>query len=288
LFQYPQPSDKEYELFYREQQRSSSAGFSDTEVPSSFIEKKKIEDDFKWQQIELLALPESLEGDRVFEIGAGAGTLLARFRDRGYCVKGVEPLELYANYAKDVLGLDVAAAFFDGFGDSEEYDLVVIDNVLEHMLCPFKTLVQIRKALKRNGFIYVAVPGVETPTAGDANIAHITLWTQRALFFALESAGFKVTSMVKGRPPSRPHEWVCLGQACMEIKDIREEKPVCLPVVPPEVVASRWNSRIEEYSAYHARRKKYGKPFDLLSRVVRLLKRNGLFPRDVTYFDRIT
>ena len=168
-------------------------------MPQKHLEKKRRDTEFKWQQLKLLDVPGMLPGRRVYEIGAAEGTLLASFRDRGYTVAGIEPLAPYAAYAREQLKLDVATGYFDdSVAAGEKADLVILDNVLEHLLSPFRTLRTVRRMMNDNGILYVGVPGAEVATPTNANIAHITLWTRRALAFALTSAGFRPLAIIMG------------------------------------------------------------------------------------------
>ena len=135
LFQHPIFDESEYKKFYEGVQRSDETGYQSGAVPQKHLEKKRRDTEFKWQQLKLLDVPGMLPGKRVYEIGAAEGTLLASFRDRGYTVAGIEPLAPYAAYAREQLKLDVATGYFDdSVAAGEKADLVILDNVLEHLL----------------------------------------------------------------------------------------------------------------------------------------------------------
>src|SRR5262249_1885954 len=150
-------------------------------VPQRHLKKKQLDTEFKWRQLTTLDVEGLLPGKRVFEIGPAEGTLLASFRDRGYTVRGIEPLAPYARYARDVFGLEVDNGYFDeAVAGREQADLVILDNVLEHLLTPGDILRHVRSMISDNGILYVAVPSADTALATNANISHITLWTRRA------------------------------------------------------------------------------------------------------------
>ena len=100
LFQYPIFDSSEYQKFYENVQRSDETGYRSGEVPKKHLDKKQQDTAFKWNQFKLMDLERILPGRRVFEIGPAEGTLLASFRDRGYAVRGIEPLAPYARYAR--------------------------------------------------------------------------------------------------------------------------------------------------------------------------------------------
>jgi len=215
LTQWPRMTEDEYVRFYEVAQRSEATGFSDDGVPEFHLEHKRVTAALKWEFFEELGLGEHVPaGSRVFEIGAAEGTLLTFFRDHGYEVAGVEPLARYAEHARSHFGLDVETGYFGIHSQpAATPDLVVLDNVLEHLPEPTETLRGIKNLLGDRGAVLVLVPNVETPVVSNANVAHNTLWSRRSLEAALRDAGFSVMGIVPGRPARQPHEWVALALA---------------------------------------------------------------------------
>lgn len=289
LYQWPQPSENELNLFYSCLQRTDATGHATGRVPKSHLVKKTAINAFKRQQMRLMGLEECIPGPRVFEIGAAEGSLLATFRDCGFAARGIEPLDVYARYAREVLGLDVQTGFFGASNaHPESADLVILDNVLEHLPDPFATLSLIREMLPAGGILYAAVPCAETATAGEANVAHLTLWTRRALAFALESAGFSLLNIIRGRVAQRPHEWVCSAQARTRAKPITVQEPELYPAISPAELIDRWETRIRQFITMRRRRERFGKGYDWVTRAGRRLQRIGLLPRDTKWCERIT
>jgi SAM-dependent methyltransferase len=273
LFQHPIFDDAEYKNFYEDVQRSDEAGYKSGEVPKDHLEKKVRDTQFKWKQMALLDVPGMLPGKRVYEIGAAEGTLLASFRDRGYTVAGIEPLASYATYARDVFHLDVTTGYFDdSVADRERADLVILDNVLEHLVDPHDTLCRVRRMLNENGILYIGVPGAEVATPSNASICHITLWTRRALAFVLECAGFQPLSMIHGRPTNRPDEWICLAQACLQPCEIRTATPRDYQVPNFDELSAQWLDMVDRYLKSDERYDKYGPVYQAMLRTARRAK----------------
>lgn len=270
LFQHPIFDETDYKKFYEDVQRSDATGYQSGAVPPKHLERKRRDSEFKWQQMKLLDLPGLLPGKRVYEIGAAEGTLLASFRDRGYSVAGIEPLAPYAAYAREQLKLDVTTGYFDdSVAEREKADLVIVDNVLEHMMKPFATLESVRRMMNENGILYVGVPGVEVATPPNAHVAHITLWTRRALAFALTCAGFRPLAIILGRPTNRPDEWVCIAQACLTPCNIEQATPLEFRGPSYEEICSRWKEMLDRYARSDARYDKYGPVFQACVRTAR-------------------
>ena len=141
VFQHPIIDETEYKRMYEVLQRSDEVGYCSTDVPTEHVRHKEGHTAFKLKQLELLGMGNLLPGRRVLEIGPAEGTLLRHLRDRGYQVRGIEPLELYARYARKVNQLDVKTGYFsEETLEERAADLIILDNVLEHTLRPFDTL----------------------------------------------------------------------------------------------------------------------------------------------------
>jgi len=100
------------------------------------------------------------KGKRLLDVGCGAGFFLARARERGWDVFGVEPSKIAANYATENYNLKVFNQTFDFFykTNHQKFDVIHLKNVLEHVPDPQKILIYCYELLQSNGLIYVEVP----------------------------------------------------------------------------------------------------------------------------------
>jgi len=96
---------------------------------------------------------------RFLDIGAGIGFSLEVARQRGWVSAGLEPNAELVCHAKG-RGLDISNAYLSG-ETSGEYDFILIDNVLEHILQPSDFLGYAVRLLKPAGVIMVAVPPMD-------------------------------------------------------------------------------------------------------------------------------
>ena len=98
-------------------------------------------------------------GKRVIEIGTGIGSgIIGAFPDR---VVGLEINPLAVDYCRDA-GLNVKLVDADGrfpVGDAA-FDACVLDNVLEHIENPSRTLDECYRVTRENGGLVIAVPGI--------------------------------------------------------------------------------------------------------------------------------
>jgi SAM-dependent methyltransferase len=113
--------------------------------------------------LEPSTLLEDSEPGRLLEIGCGTGEVLAYLESQGWDCVGVEPSTEAADIARDKYGLTVHSKRFDEVSfEPATFDLVLLDNVLEHLHHPFSTLDTCRTLLQNDGTLVVEVPNVRS------------------------------------------------------------------------------------------------------------------------------
>ena len=134
---------------------------------------------------------------RILEVGCGSGSILKYFHDKGASVKGIDLSLEYLEYGKKRYGLNLENTNLFDLPDSQEFDLVIYSDVLEHILNPKEHLFKIKKLLKPNGQLYIRVPGIQNlirPYAGDflksLQNAHVYYFSLCTLQNLLEGCGF--------------------------------------------------------------------------------------------------
>jgi len=105
----------------------------------------------------------SLRPGRLLEIGCGAGELLNHLRSLGWEVEGVEPDAQVVGQARRKYGLnihsgDLASLDFTG----ENFDVIVINHVIEHLHDPRKILRECHRILKRGGSLVIVTPNTKS------------------------------------------------------------------------------------------------------------------------------
>jgi len=140
---------------------------------------------------------------KFLDVGCGGGSYLYRLKQMGWIVYGVEPSESGVKQARS-LGLDVRrgnlpdAHFPDAF-----FDVVRLNNVLEHLVDPHATFHEINRILKSDGFVYITVPntrslvfwlfgedwyGLDTPR-------HVISYCPQALKTLCDATDFEIAEM---------------------------------------------------------------------------------------------
>ncbi len=95
----------------------------------------------------------------MLELGSAGGFLLEAARRRGWRVKGIEISPPAIEYSRRELALEVFAGdLFDAPFAPKSFDLIVADNVLEHVIEPERALRKLRELLRPGGHLVVVVP----------------------------------------------------------------------------------------------------------------------------------
>lgn len=105
---------------------------------------------------------------RVLEIGAGTGIFLVKLREMfGADIFGVEPSTQFVSIAKKHLNIPLfegtAKDYFARHGASRRFNMIVMDQVLEHVYDPLATLLIVHDLLECDGFAYIGVPNIANP-----------------------------------------------------------------------------------------------------------------------------
>jgi SAM-dependent methyltransferase len=104
------------------------------------------------------------ERRRLLDIGSGPGFFLQTAQSRGWEVLGIEPSRQAASHAR-ALGVAVVEDFFNAETAAKlgRFDVVHLNNVLEHIANPVALLALARDLLEPGGLICVNVPNDFSP-----------------------------------------------------------------------------------------------------------------------------
>lgn len=148
-------------------------------------------------------------GRRILDVGCGTGELVSYLKDRDFDVVGIEPSADAAALAKSQ-GLVVYNYTLEDFVDfhtsnaSDNFDAIIIINILEHVPEPVEMVRYIKKLLKPGAMLCVQVPNdfneLQLAAKDKLNkepwwIAipdHINYFDFSSLASLLESVGFEV------------------------------------------------------------------------------------------------
>jgi len=127
----------------------------------------------------------NLQGSCVIEIGCGYGGILQTFKNKGANVFGCDLDPTGIDFGKKN-GLNLKLGDYKSLSKLEgKCDVIILSHVLEHIF-ELKDFVNgVSKFLKKNGLLYIALPGVESETAREKNYAiqpgHIYYFSEKTL-----------------------------------------------------------------------------------------------------------
>jgi 2-polyprenyl-3-methyl-5-hydroxy-6-metoxy-1,4-benzoquinol methylase/ribosomal protein S27E len=140
---------------------------------------------------------------KVLDIGSGVGEVLSVFKEKGWDCTGIEFNEFAADFARKTFGLNILNKNIYDIKLSEEFDVIMLWGVLEHLFEPVKILKKANKLLKKDGLLLLEVPSsdsvlvqyyertqkrVDRIIEGDR---HIMLFSLRSFKEMTQKAGFK-------------------------------------------------------------------------------------------------
>jgi SAM-dependent methyltransferase len=100
---------------------------------------------------------------RLLDIGCGGGVFIHTFLQNcpGWTACGVEPTPAFAELARRRLNQPViAGSYRSGLFEGKVFDLITINQVLEHVVDPVGFLMEVRNDLAEGGYVYLEVPDV--------------------------------------------------------------------------------------------------------------------------------
>lgn len=144
---------------YRKQLMRQHFGYYAATVPASPLWKALTFPLRGEERMKLIAvMPAGRPNPKMLEIGCGVGTSLGVMKSMGWNVIGVEPSQAASEVAR-ANGLDVRTADIAAVGFAPgEFDVVVMNMVLEHLPSPRQALERILGWLRPGGELLISVP----------------------------------------------------------------------------------------------------------------------------------
>lgn len=158
------------------------------------------------QIVTLIAEADAKDNKHVLEVGCGSGDLAARIAEKGYQVTGVD---IYDNErARKLCRRFIVADIEQGLGPAggQQYDLIVLADVLEHTKSPEQLLLQGRALLADGGAVIASTGNIahllirlmllfgrfEYAERGILDRTHVRLFTTRTFRKLFPECGFNI------------------------------------------------------------------------------------------------
>jgi SAM-dependent methyltransferase len=96
---------------------------------------------------------------KLLDVGVGRGEILISAREKGWEAEGVEPSETFADYVEKRTGAKIWRKPIEEVEiPPQEFDVVILSAVLEHLYDPDKVIKNISRIMKSGGLLYLDVP----------------------------------------------------------------------------------------------------------------------------------
>ncbi|MBI1979150.1 MAG: class I SAM-dependent methyltransferase [Elusimicrobia bacterium] len=141
---------------------------------------------------------ENLEKGKVLDVGCNVGTFLEVARERGWQTVGIEPNKKAAEICMKK-NLRVTCALFDSSFvntfEEKDFDLICMNDVIEHFPDPLQAIKFVKPLLKKNGCLAMSTPNIRNILAKVFQIKpkeHLFYFDSHTLRQMLAQAGFEV------------------------------------------------------------------------------------------------
>lgn len=212
----PIPTAQEVEEYYRREfYASDRPQFNDSSLSA---QQEMAEKEFNQSRFREIAdvcagFLGVLPGLSLLDIGCGYGETMLFFRRLGMKVRGLDPSPEAAEHGREH-GLDVQTLGIESLAclGGEQYSIVTLLNVLEHLRHPGETLRGIRRLLTPGGILVIDVPNeynaLQITAAAEYGLgewwvappSHINYFDPESLASLLEKCGYNVCDMAASFP----------------------------------------------------------------------------------------
>lgn len=155
VFTSPRPKLSEMEKYYE----SKMYFGRDVEKEDDFEDEEFREEHYG--PVYRIILEKKKKGS-IFDIGAGTGMLLSKFRDYKWKTYGVELTHGAVSYALKKYKIRLLQGDFLQKKIDKQFDVIVLNGALEHLHMPFETLQKARTNLDKKGFIVISIPNFDS------------------------------------------------------------------------------------------------------------------------------
>jgi 2-polyprenyl-3-methyl-5-hydroxy-6-metoxy-1,4-benzoquinol methylase len=168
--------------------------------------------------------------NRILDVSCGPGVSLSWLRDeKHWNVYGIDPDLHSVRMARTLYGLEIGNGLIVDVDVPDDYfDLIVMDNSLEHTFNPLETLLIAFRKLRKNGGLFIFVPNSEGLSTQylDANTfwGHWFFYSPKVLTRMLQRIGYEVLKLIAIQNPVNP----ALANTGVKIADYRDDLAISL------------------------------------------------------------
>lgn len=161
LFTNPRPNSTELNRYYQTDEYLSHATTKKTIISVIYSFLRSVSIKRKYSLISKIKLK-----GKILDIGCGTGEVLNYFNQKGWETLGIEPAETPRNFAVTNYGLSVFDESHLNNLQSASFDIITMWHVLEHVSELNERISQVKRILKNDGTLFIAVPNSKSWDAG--------------------------------------------------------------------------------------------------------------------------
>lgn len=102
------------------------------------------------------------ENGHILDVGCGTGELLKYFKDNRWQTSGIEPVEKARAFAREKYSLDIYEENQLKLFDPQSFDVISLWHVLEHVYDLNGRIEELKRLLKPDGVLIIAVPDIDS------------------------------------------------------------------------------------------------------------------------------
>lgn len=138
-----------------------------------------------------------LDGATIYEVGCGYGGILDYFRLEHGCEVFGSDIDVNAISFSIEKGLNIKKGGVEVF-ENEGCDILIISHVLEHMKYPIEFIKKSSRLIRKGGYVYIEVPGIENKKVINSNlsaqIGHLMYFNYNSLKSVVEKSKLEVAA----------------------------------------------------------------------------------------------
>jgi 2-polyprenyl-3-methyl-5-hydroxy-6-metoxy-1,4-benzoquinol methylase len=193
----PQPESENLGKYYESDEYISHSGKSSGGIGAIY----KVARNFALNWKRKLVTKKSPVGTAL-DFGCGTGEFLNTLKQAGWTVEGVEPSEIGRTKASELTGQPIHNTLASI--SASQFDIITAWHVIEHISSLEETIHQLKKLLKKDGTIFIAVPNYQSTDAnryqehwaGFDVPRHLWHFSKKSMQHLLTTHGLKVTEII--------------------------------------------------------------------------------------------
>lgn len=187
----PRPESNKLSEYYKSEEYVSHSGKTSGGIGALYKLARKFTLHWKRETIEKYK-----STGLILDFGCGTGEFLHTMQNSGWTIAGVEPSDIARSKAENLTNQKL----YNSLALAASFDVVTAWHVVEHVPDLMSTISSLKKLLKKDGMLFIAVPNFQSPDgvtyfehwAGFDVPRHLWHFSKKSMSMLLESVGLKL------------------------------------------------------------------------------------------------